>query len=95
MIRLPIPKTSIDSPFAGRASMPAPMAVPKKRQSSARRDRRRSHDSVSAPKLNECPQCHSPRLPHRACPTCGTYRGREVISFDEPALDAPPASEGD
>ena len=27
---------------------------------------------------NACPQCHSPRLPHRVCPVCGSYKGREV-----------------
>ena len=36
---------------------------------------------MSAPRLNECPRCHSPRLPHRVCKVCGTYAGREVISF--------------
>lgn len=65
------------------------MAVPKKRTSSARRDRRRAHDSLSKPTLNECPQCHSPRMPHRVCPTCGTYAGREVIEFETPELGAP------
>jgi len=30
--------------------------------------------------LNSCPRCHSPRLPHRVCPTCGTYAGREVVA---------------
>ena len=60
------------------------MAVPKKRTSSTRRDKRRAHDRVAAPRLNECPQCHSPRLPHRACPVCGTYAGREVIEFKAP-----------
>ncbi|MGH2953703.1 MAG: 50S ribosomal protein L32 [Solirubrobacterales bacterium] len=60
------------------------MAVPKRRTSRARRDKRRATHSrkVKAPRLNECPRCHSPRLPHRICPTCGTYAGREVISFD-------------
>ena len=66
--------------------MPASMAVPKKRTSSARRDRRRAHDAVAKPRLNECPQCHSPRMPHRVCPTCGTYAGREVIDFETPSL---------
>ena len=65
------------------ATIPGLMAVPKKRQSSARRDKRRAHDAVSAPRPNECPQCHSPRLPHRVCPTCGTYAGREVIAPDD------------
>ena len=58
------------------------MAVPKKRQSSARRDKRRAHDAIAGPRLNQCPQCHSPRLPHRVCPTCGTYAGRQVVVED-------------
>jgi large subunit ribosomal protein L32 len=59
------------------------MAVPKKRTSSARRDKRRATHRKRAPRLNECPQCHSPRLPHRVCPTCGTYAGREVVAQQE------------
>jgi large subunit ribosomal protein L32 len=34
---------------------------------------------VSAPTLAACSQCGSKHLPHRACPECGTYKGREVI----------------
>ncbi len=68
------------------------MAVPKKRTSRTRRDKRRATHSVSAPRLNECPRCHSPRLPHRVCPVCGTYAGREVISHvtEAPATPAQP-----
>ena len=69
------------------------MAVPKKRQSRARRDKRRAQHKVSAPRLNECPRCHSPRLPHRVCPTCGTYAGREVIRHEEPETAAPSAGQ--
>ncbi len=69
------------------------MAVPKKRQSSARRDKRRANYAVSAPRLNECPQCHSPRLPHRVCPVCGTYAGRQVIEFEAPESALGSASE--
>jgi large subunit ribosomal protein L32 len=69
------------------------MAVPKKRQSSARRDKRRANHKAARPRLNECPRCHSPRLPHRVCPNCGTYAGREVISFQEPEPTAAPAAE--
>ena len=56
---------------------------------SARRDKRRANHKAARPRLNECPRCHSPRLPHRVCPTCGTYAGREVISFQEPEPTAP------
>jgi large subunit ribosomal protein L32 len=54
------------------------MAVPKKKTSKSRRDRRRAQHGISAVGLNTCPQCRSPRRPHRVCPTCGTYKGREV-----------------
>ena len=60
------------------------MAVPKKRTSRTRRDKRRATHGVRAPRLHTCPQCHSPRLPHRVCPTCGTYAGREVIRHEIP-----------
>lgn len=56
------------------------MAVPKKRTSSARRDKRRANHKAAKPRLNNCPRCHKPRLPHRVCPNCGTYAGREVIT---------------
>jgi large subunit ribosomal protein L32 len=56
------------------------MAVPKKRTSSARRDKRRAQHKAAQPSLRRCPRCHSPSLPHRVCPTCGTYDGREVVS---------------
>jgi large subunit ribosomal protein L32 len=71
------------------------MAVPKKRTSSARRDKRRAQHKAPAARLNECPRCHSPRLPHRVCPTCGTYGGREVIvhKVAEPESGAPSTEE--
>ncbi len=51
-------------PWSG-APLPscADMAVPKKRQSSTRRDKRRATHKAAKPRLNECPRCHSPRLP--------------------------------
>jgi large subunit ribosomal protein L32 len=65
------------------------MAVPKKRTSSARRDKRRAQHKAGKARLNRCPRCHSPRLPHRVCPTCGTYAGREVIKHTIADLSAP------
>ena len=55
------------------------MAVPKQRQSHARTSKRRAQHKISAPPLTSCPQCHSPRLPHRVCPVCGTYAGRTAV----------------
>ncbi len=61
------------------------MAVPKQRQSHARTNKRRSQHKITPPRLRECPHCHSPRLPHRVCPTCGHYAGREIVAADEQA----------
>jgi large subunit ribosomal protein L32 len=60
------------------------VAVPKQRQSHARTHKRRSQHKVSPPGLHSCPRCHAPKLPHRVCPECGTYAGREVV-VQEPA----------
>jgi large subunit ribosomal protein L32 len=57
----------------------SPMAVPKQKQSHSRTTKRRSQHKIKAPTYNACPQCHSPRLPHRVCPVCGTYAGRDVV----------------
>jgi large subunit ribosomal protein L32 len=59
------------------------MAVPKQKTSRSRRDMRRAHDALHPPARSICPQCREPKLPHRVCPNCGTYRGREVIKTDE------------
>ncbi len=59
------------------------MAVPKRRTSRSKRDKRRSHDAIRNPARSTCPQCGEPKLPHRVCGNCGTYRGREVIQTDE------------
>ena len=59
------------------------MAVPKKKTSKSKRDMRRAHDSVNPPGISLCPQCKEPKQPHRVCPSCGTYKGKEVISSEE------------
>ena len=56
------------------------MAVPKQKQSHARTNKRRSQHKAARPTINECPTCHSPRRPHRVCPVCGSYAGREVVA---------------
>ena len=56
------------------------MAVPKRKVSKARRDKRRSsHWKLDVPGLAKC-ECGAYRLPHRACKACGKYKGREVIA---------------
>ena len=59
------------------------MVGPKQKTSKAKRNKRRSHDALVAPARSVCPQCQGPKLPHRVCPSCGSYRGRTVIETDE------------
>jgi len=59
------------------------MANPKRKISRARRDRRRSHDSLRRPAMSICPNCYEMKMPHRACPACGYYKDREVIKIEE------------
>ncbi|RMH49772.1 MAG: 50S ribosomal protein L32 [Zetaproteobacteria bacterium] len=56
------------------------MAVPKRKTSKSRRNMRRSHDGLKRAGMTRCPECDEVMHPHRACPTCGSYRGREVIA---------------
>ncbi len=60
------------------------MAVPKRKTSKARRDKRRaSNIKMTAPNVIKCPQCHEPNVPHRVCAHCGYYRNVEVIKVAE------------
>jgi large subunit ribosomal protein L32 len=58
------------------------MANPKRRHSKRRTAIRRAHDHISSPALSECPNCHERKMPHRACPKCGHYKGREVVTVE-------------
>lgn len=59
------------------------MAVPKRKTSKTRRDKRRA-SSYRLPRvtITECPSCHEPKLPHRVCRACGYYDGKEVVAQD-------------
>ncbi|HAR34282.1 MAG TPA: 50S ribosomal protein L32 [Desulfobacter sp.] len=54
------------------------MAVPKQKSSKARGRKRRTHYKTGAPTITLCSECQEPKLPHRACPECGAYKGRNV-----------------
>lgn len=59
------------------------MAVPKRKTSKARRDKRRSNVWKLEPQgFSKCPQCGELKLPHRVCGSCGFYKGVEVIKVE-------------
>ncbi len=55
------------------------MAVPKKRTTKSRRNKRRMHIHLEKPALTECPQCKDKKIMHTVCKSCGFYKGKEVI----------------
>ncbi len=59
------------------------MPNPKRRHSRARRDRRRTHDSLDVMSASTCPNCGTSKLPHRVCPSCGFYRGKQSVRVQQ------------
>ena len=58
------------------------MAVPKRRTSSSKSKMRRGANRWRAPQLKTCPECGSAVRSHTACPSCGYYKDRQVLSVD-------------
>lgn len=55
------------------------MPVARQRHTKARRDRARAMLKLTATKLVTCPNCKAKIEPHKACPKCGYFKGREVV----------------
>jgi large subunit ribosomal protein L32 len=60
------------------------MAVPARRVSKARRDKRRQNESkVAMPAIVKCSNCGEFKRAHRVCPVCGYYNGRQVVVVED------------
>ena len=55
------------------------MAVPKKRTTKSRQNKRRQNIFLKKPNLSKCTKCDDFVLPHTLCSSCGHYKGREVV----------------
>ena len=60
--------------------------LPKKKHSKKRKGGRSAHHAYKPLALSRCPHCPAARLPHRVCPSCGYYNGREVVPQDSVAF---------
>ena len=56
------------------------MGVPKRRMSKMRLRTRKAANRAKAPGLAVCAQCGARVRSHRVCPSCGYYKGRQVVS---------------
>ena len=59
------------------------MAVPKKKLTRTRTGNRRSHLALKKMTLTKCAKCGEVKKPHHVCPTCGTFKGEQVIDFSK------------
>ncbi len=59
------------------------MAVPKRKQSKSRTDKRFANYKATAANLVECPHCHELKESHRVCKNCGYYDGKQVVAQKE------------
>ena len=58
------------------------MAVPKRKKSKSKTASRKARNlKKPAAKASFCSHCGSPKLSHRACPHCGYYGDRQVLSI--------------
>jgi large subunit ribosomal protein L32 len=59
------------------------MAVPKRKTSKSRRDKRRTHYKAEIPAVSTCSNCGEPSKPHNICAKCGYYNGKKVLEIKE------------
>ena len=59
------------------------MAVPKRKVSKTRRDKRRAHWKLEVPGMVKCPKCGELIMSHRVCSACGSYKGKVIIAKAE------------
>lgn len=59
------------------------MAVPKRKTSKSRRDKRRTHYKATIPTVATCSNCGKPCRPHNICSNCGHYNGKKVLEVKE------------
>ncbi|MDD5432635.1 MAG: 50S ribosomal protein L32 [Candidatus Omnitrophica bacterium] len=57
------------------------MALPKRRHSTTRGRKRRTHWKIAKTTLVPCTQCKTPKVSHQVCKVCGYYDGRQVIEI--------------
>jgi large subunit ribosomal protein L32 len=55
------------------------MAHPKRKISTQRKRKRRTHYKATAPTIMSCQNCSASVQYHRVCPECGHYKGQLVI----------------
>jgi large subunit ribosomal protein L32 len=56
------------------------MPLPKRRHSSTRQAKRRTHYKLTPPTLTYCKRCNEMARAHHICSGCGYYNGRQWLT---------------
>lgn len=62
-------------------------AVPARKVSKTRKNKRKTHLKKEAPTFIKCKNCGEVVAPHRACTACGYYKGKEVIKQEKDGFE--------
>ena len=63
------------------------------RHTSGHTRNRRSHHALKVARFETCKDCNAKHLMHRACATCGKYRGRVVVDVLKKTKQSPAKTE--
>ncbi len=58
------------------------MAHPKRKTSRMKVRHRKAANRYKGIQVNKCSSCGAPALSHQVCPSCGTYKGKQVITVE-------------
>lgn len=58
------------------------MALPKRKTSKSKKLMRKRSHKRKLGSAQTCGHCGAAREPHRVCPSCGHYKGRQVLTVD-------------
>ncbi len=58
------------------------MGVPKRKTSKMKKRQRKGANRYEGIKTGICTACQAPVLPHKVCSSCGTYKGKQVITVE-------------
>ena len=58
------------------------MAVPKRKSSRMQRRQRKAANRYEGVAATFCTKCGAPVMPHRVCPACGQYDGKQVLTVE-------------